>query len=909
MDVLSEEDFRANLYTSMQKKGMLNKLKSQLRCSLAKELQSSINGDGDDRGLPLHHASLNHQIAQYLIIEYLRHHNYQYTLSTLLPEAGIDLNKLLSCDDVIRVLGVKAQISEINESHGLLLYLLHDISCLNITDRTTCGVQTDEVTFDTSDGRGQAFEKRMLSFQRDCEKRIRSTYDLEMARFKENELVMMRLEEKNNYLKQLTQARDQLDRDYQNKLSLVTKEIDSDKEKLKKKEAEMEQMLFIQRQNLLNEMESLKLRESKLLKQAEFDKKAVSLEKEKASSLQKILTDKEEVLCDLRLQYEEMFKAKLEKYKAEIDTTALSNDNQLTLLKSKLEVQEHAMSELNNKHVELLAKLREEEVKMKELHEQLQSATQSQTALLKEKEDLQDKVNQMRLKGRHIQIHDMPPSSHDEDDRETLLKEKLSEQEITIKELKEKIDTLSRSKSSTQQKFEKHLKRSSEDITSLQRHQSHLKEDITNKARIITCLQEKLNSMTIEVHSLRSINADLNEQVDALHSILTGNKSKEKSKHQNISRNKSGQHVSVRSLPPLSSPPSLGGGNDSILTASSSPFCLSFSDSSAQLLAEARATFARMEKESEVLAKAYNIYPSYQPPPGQPHLYRSPAITQVPHFLSASLQPQPHPLSTQPHPLVTQPHPLSPDVMPHPSLDVSTTHIIPVTLSVIQSVSKLTTPVDTIVTTPPLMSTTIAPALETTPPSSVVTVPITSSATFQNIKLDLDSYWVSHKGNELTSITTATVAMTKTTPIALVTVATTRTTPITMVTVAATRTTSGHVEHEIEEKEREINEISEDHMSKAKGEEIEKEEGEEPLMTESDREDNSHMLMQQYLSLLQTQPPPLPFSYRGNDDHHGDMDRHSNINHQYFEHERLSIPSSDHHSPNKDDDVDPFEDW
>lgn len=110
-------------------------------------------------------------------------------------------------------------------------------------------------------------------------------------------------------------------------LNTFTKELESEKKRLHRKETEIEKSLFNQRQALLNEMQSLKFKESELQRQSELDRRykhffnvfhllmnrATALEKEKVVSLQNLLSSKEELMVDLKRQYEEMAKVKLER--------------------------------------------------------------------------------------------------------------------------------------------------------------------------------------------------------------------------------------------------------------------------------------------------------------------------------------------------------------------------------------------------------------------------------------------------------------------------------------------------------------------------------------------------------------------------------------------------------------------
>ena len=65
----------------------------------------------------------------------------------------------------------------------------------------------------------------------------------------------------------------QLEHSYQLKLMTAQKEIEEEKERMRKREKDMETSLFDQRQGLLEEMSKLKAREEELQRQVELNRR------------------------------------------------------------------------------------------------------------------------------------------------------------------------------------------------------------------------------------------------------------------------------------------------------------------------------------------------------------------------------------------------------------------------------------------------------------------------------------------------------------------------------------------------------------------------------------------------------------------------------------------------------------
>lgn len=60
---------------------------------------------------------------------------------------------------------------------------------------------------------------------------------------------------------------------YQERLTSANKTLEEEKARLLRRESELEESLFTQRQALLDEMEALKMREIELKRQSELDKR------------------------------------------------------------------------------------------------------------------------------------------------------------------------------------------------------------------------------------------------------------------------------------------------------------------------------------------------------------------------------------------------------------------------------------------------------------------------------------------------------------------------------------------------------------------------------------------------------------------------------------------------------------
>ncbi|XP_011403326.1 PREDICTED: oral-facial-digital syndrome 1 protein homolog [Amphimedon queenslandica] len=769
MAAVDQDELRAKLYSSLQKKGLLDSLKSQLRNSLISELQPP-SGSEPSQKRP---SSLHHQIASYIIINYLQSNGYQYTLSTFLPEAGLRMEKLLSFDDVCQVLGLTSQILEPlkaceneQDRKSLLIQLLHRLPSLlkQRRDTVSCGVQTNEreeaktVTEkkieEEEEERKVTLEKRMIAFQKSCEARNKKTIEQELSRFREKELSVMRLEERNKYLKELAQAKEQLELKYRERLTSSTRTVEEERERLRRRETDIEQGLYNQRQTLLIEMESLKLRENELTRQSELDRRAASLEKDKSTSLQQLLNEKEEMLNSLKKQYEKMAEARVERLKVELETKFLQEGKKAAEMKAQFETQQSLIDELSTKYESVTAELDHERETAKQLQEELQLSNEKTNSLFIENTQLNERLKLVdssslreRLRESEKKLQELRQQT---DQERTELKRIISDQEIAVNDAKNKLSKSVKQQKENQRKSQEKFKEMQAELTSLTQANKILKDEIAKKMDAIFKLHDQLTCISVEYRSAQSQIKDLKQHIDGLHDVLTSSGTRNRTKKKHSPRRKLTTRQTSLSTPPtemMSPAPSIdislfgaptNNNNDNdINDFSITPNTnndISFSDSSAMILAEARATFARMEKESEELARYYSDY-SAPPPPSLPHSSLLSYYPPVTTMMSTTNDNLPY-LSTQIPSL------------PTPSVTSSTTPFIsnPITsLTTPPLPTPLTTPRTTASLVTLVSSVTTPITTSSTPPTSTVSAPVGIATPPSQKPINLSSHWTPKK--------------------------------------------------------------------------------------------------------------------------------------------------------------------
>ncbi|XP_064481142.1 uncharacterized protein LOC135394357 [Ornithodoros turicata] len=80
---LSLRDFKSRVARFAEERGIINKLRANLRCEFVKALELLPH-----RAQDFSSRTLSHQVIQSLIAEYLSHHGFHYTVSTLVCESA-----------------------------------------------------------------------------------------------------------------------------------------------------------------------------------------------------------------------------------------------------------------------------------------------------------------------------------------------------------------------------------------------------------------------------------------------------------------------------------------------------------------------------------------------------------------------------------------------------------------------------------------------------------------------------------------------------------------------------------------------------------------------------------------------------------------------------------------------------
>ncbi|CAB4003293.1 oral-facial-digital syndrome 1 isoform X2 [Paramuricea clavata] len=298
---LNSEDVKNKLFHSLKSRGVLDSLKSQLRKQLIRELQ-------DTTGLPVLHSTVEasssekesdgiplfQRAANSIVAEYLKRCNFEYTLSTFLPESGTTLEKRFSCKDILHLLNIdpnsklylnlERSLSSTTDSKGFLWHFLMEVAAFQSRMKCDVNIQTEDtlptqisasldklssvekeyrekqklVQLDKNHG----LEERLIAMQKKYEVEKKNELEEEVKKFRASELSRLRMDERQKYEAKIKAMRHEYDEEFNIKnqaLRALEKEM---LERVERLQEVHQSEAYVERQRFLEEMRSLKERET-----------------------------------------------------------------------------------------------------------------------------------------------------------------------------------------------------------------------------------------------------------------------------------------------------------------------------------------------------------------------------------------------------------------------------------------------------------------------------------------------------------------------------------------------------------------------------------------------------------------------------------------------------------------------
>ncbi|KAM4731212.1 centriole and centriolar satellite protein ofd1 [Anableps anableps] len=357
-DVLSPEELRKRLYQTFKNKGVLDALKVQLRNQLILELKSPHSTGQNPAPRPLHGSSetLLLSACNSIVADHLRTSGYEYTLSVFCPESGHYKDKNLKKEDLLQILKFSpssafftSMLHNENSDKGFLFSLL-----TNLTHHPTHNLRHDIDTQTTNLSYGESLvdkmkmidkqyesfslgedkmfplQSKLASYKKEIEAQREAEMNTKLKHFKEVEIAKVRMEEKSKFNQEFEKLKQELERTYEMKGKALMEREKNAIERLQKQQEIEEKNVYMQRQSLLKEIETLRSRENELRMRMEVFEKSCEIHAEKVRATEELLRRRELAVKTMEDTYDQKLKNELSRYHLELKEEFLKRTEKLT---------------------------------------------------------------------------------------------------------------------------------------------------------------------------------------------------------------------------------------------------------------------------------------------------------------------------------------------------------------------------------------------------------------------------------------------------------------------------------------------------------------------------------------------------------------------------------------------------
>uniref|UniRef100_A0A8C6LEL3 OFD1 centriole and centriolar satellite protein n=1 Tax=Nothobranchius furzeri TaxID=105023 RepID=A0A8C6LEL3_NOTFU len=321
-DGLSPEELRKRLYQTFKNRGVLDTLKVQLRNQLIQELKCSQEPAPrpvPDTDEPLLLLACNSIVSNHLVAS-----GYEYTLSVFYPECGLSKDKvyvliyfLYKSDSFVLILILWLCPA------GFLFSLLKHLT--NDYHPSLCH---DSVSF--SDDRIFPFQSKLAAYRKETEAQMEAEMNTKLQHFKEVEIAKVRMEEKSKFHKEFDRLKQELERNYEMKTTVLMEREKNAIDRLQKQQEIEEKNIYLQRQAVLKDIESVHNRENELRRRMEAFEQTCQTQAEKVQTTEELLRRRELAVKTMEDTYDQKLKNELARYQLELKEEFIKRTESLT---------------------------------------------------------------------------------------------------------------------------------------------------------------------------------------------------------------------------------------------------------------------------------------------------------------------------------------------------------------------------------------------------------------------------------------------------------------------------------------------------------------------------------------------------------------------------------------------------
>ncbi|XP_050819410.1 centriole and centriolar satellite protein OFD1 isoform X3 [Gopherus flavomarginatus] len=357
---LSQDELRKRLYQTFKNRGVLDTLKTQLRNQLIHELMHPIlSGELQPQPVSSEGSSLLIGASNSLVADHLRSCGYEYSLSVFYPESGLEKEKVFTMQDLLQLIRIHPKSSlyksltsgaQKENKKGFLIQMLMELTEHHLckesrnTETQTISIppyreslveklQLIDEQFADIYPQHQKFESlevKLIEYRKEIEDQLQAEMSAKLQHFKEVEIAKIRMEEKAQCQKELSDLHREFERTNQAKSeALIAREKNAIERLQKQQEIEAKEV-YTQRQSLLKDIEMIRTREAELKQRIESFELAQKLQEEKNKAVDDALRRREIAVKNIEETYDQKLKNELLKYQLELKEEYIARTTRVT---------------------------------------------------------------------------------------------------------------------------------------------------------------------------------------------------------------------------------------------------------------------------------------------------------------------------------------------------------------------------------------------------------------------------------------------------------------------------------------------------------------------------------------------------------------------------------------------------
>ncbi|KAM6145082.1 centriole and centriolar satellite protein OFD1 isoform 2-T3 [Phoenicopterus ruber ruber] len=317
-----------------------------------------LSGELQPQAVPSDDSSLLITASNSLVADHLQRCGYEYSLSVFFPESGLEKKKLWTMQDLLQLMRINPKSSLYQsltsgtrkENKGFLMQILiglteHHLSKeTHDTETQTTSVppyreslaeklQLIDEQFADSYPQHQKYESlevKLHEYRKEIEKQLQAEMCQKLEHFKEVEIAKIKMEEKVQTQKEISELRHELERTHQAKSeALISREKNAIERLQKQQEIEAKEV-YTQRQSLLKDIEVIRTREAELKQRIEAFEVTQKLQEEKNKAIDDALRRREVAVKNIEETYDQKLKTELLKYQLELKEEYIARSNKVT---------------------------------------------------------------------------------------------------------------------------------------------------------------------------------------------------------------------------------------------------------------------------------------------------------------------------------------------------------------------------------------------------------------------------------------------------------------------------------------------------------------------------------------------------------------------------------------------------